>query len=120
MKKTLLIATMLAAPIILAGCDKKADAPSAEASPDAMGNIAMPAEAKMAKGTGTVTAIDAATGKITLDHGPIAALEWPAMEMGFSADAAAIKSVKLGESVRFEIEWNGKTGRITKLEPFGR
>ena len=37
----------------------------AEASPDAMGDMAMPADAKMAKSTGTVTAIDAASGEIT-------------------------------------------------------
>lgn len=117
MKNILMTATLLALPLGLTACGKPAEAPKAETSTDAMGDMAMPAEAKMAKGTGTVTAIDTASGKITLDHGPIAELEWPAMKMGFSADAAAINSVKLGERVRFEIEWNGKTGRITKLEP---
>lgn len=52
------IAGMVTLPVALAGCDKKADAPQAEVSADAMGEMPMSAETKMAKGSGTVTAID--------------------------------------------------------------
>src|SRR3546814_5623226 len=45
-----------------------------------MGNIAMSDSGivKMVKGTGTVTAIDKATGTIKLDHGQIPAANWAA------------------------------------------
>jgi hypothetical protein len=34
-----------------------------------------------ASGTGTLTALNATTRKVTLDHGPIPAIKWPAMKM---------------------------------------
>jgi Cu(I)/Ag(I) efflux system protein CusF len=36
-----------------------------------MSNMAMPEGSKMGKGSGIVTAVDAVTGTITLDHGAI-------------------------------------------------
>ena len=85
----LIIAALITMPVTLAGCDKNADALKAEASADTMGNMAMPADAKIGKGTGTVTALDAAAGKITLDHEAIAAVGWPAMKMGSISSWAA-------------------------------
>ena len=35
-------------------------------------------------GTGTVTAVNAPSRKITLDHGPIPEIKWPAMKMEFA------------------------------------
>ena len=64
-----------------------------------MGNMAMSPTAKMAKGTGKVTAVDKAAGTITLDHGPIAEANWPAMTMAFKAAPALIDSVKVGDEV---------------------
>jgi hypothetical protein len=40
--------------------------------------------APAAHAEGTVKAIDALGGKVTLAHGPVPALKWPAMTMGFS------------------------------------
>ena len=37
------------------------------------------------KGTGFIKAIDARAGTVTLQHGPIAGLGWPAMTMTFKA-----------------------------------
>lgn len=116
MKKFASIVALVALPVAVAGCDKKAETPKAQASADTMLDMAMPAETKMAKGNGTVTAIDPAAGKITLNHGPIAELEWPAMEMGFAAAPGVMKDIKVGDKVRFEIEWDGKAGIITAIE----
>lgn len=115
MKKTVLMAAMIALPLGLVGCDKKAEAPKAEASGDAMGGMAMPAEVKHGKGTATVTAIDSAKGTVTLDHGEIAELQWPAMKMGFAAKPEILKDVKVGDKVSFEIDWDGKAGTITAI-----
>ena len=118
MKKTLMIAAMLAAPVVLSGCDKKAEAPKAEASPDAMGSMAMPVAAKMAKGTGTVTAIDAAARKITLDHGPVAELEWPAMKMGFAVKPELLKGIAVGDKVGFDLTVTGNAAEVTSIKKY--
>ena len=118
MKKTLMIAAMLAAPVVLSGCDKKAEAPKAEASPDAMGSMAMPVAAKMAKGTGTVTAIDPASGKITLEHDAIPAVEWPAMTMGFSAKPELLKGIAVGDKVGFDLTVTGNAAEVTSIKKY--
>ena len=53
-------------------------------------------------GTGKVTAIEAS--EITLDHGPIAGLKWPAMTMGFRPPLDGTpKGLTVGEQVDFQI-----------------
>ena len=71
MKKMVLMVAAVALPMVLAGCDKQAETPKAEASANTMEGMVMPAEVKHGKGTGTVTAIDSAKGTVTLDHGEI-------------------------------------------------
>lgn len=83
---------------------------------DNSGAMAMPAETKHGKATGTVTAIDPGKGQLTLDHGAIAELEWSSMTMGFAAKPELLKSIKVGDKVAFELDWDGKTGTITKLD----
>ncbi|WP_296555259.1 copper-binding protein [Pigmentiphaga sp.] len=54
---------------------------------------------------GEVRRIDAANGKITVKHGPIANLELPAMTLVFKvADPAMLNDVKPGDNVRFAAE----------------
>lgn len=81
-----------------------------------MGNMSMPAEtAKTAKGTGTVKAIDKAAGTITLDHGPIAEANWPAMTMAFKAAPGLLDSVAVGDKVTFDLTLRGSTGEVTAI-----
>ena len=115
MKKSLIIATLVTMLVTLSGCDKKADAPKSEASTDAMGSMAMPAGAKMGKGIGTVTAIDAAAGKITLDHEAIEAVGWSAMKMGFTAKPELLKGVAVGDKVDFDVTVAGSAGEVTAI-----
>lgn len=115
MKKQLMTATLLAFQLGLSACDKSAETPKAEAQADAMGELAMSSESKMAKGIGTVTAIDTATGKITLDHGPIASLEWPAMKMGFAAKPELLASVAVGDKVDFDVTVTGSASEVTAI-----
>ena len=120
MKKTMILAALIALPIGLSGCDKKPDAPQVEApkvtaTADAMSNMAMPAGSKMGKGSGTVTAVDAVTGKITLDHGAIPAVGWPAMKMGFSAKPDLLKGVAVGDKVDFDVTVSGSAGEVTAI-----
>lgn len=55
--------------------------------------------------TGVVKQINAASGTVTLSHGPIPAMNWPAMTMGFKLrDPKAAAALKPGASVRFELK----------------
>jgi len=80
-----------------------------------MDNMAMPAGEKMGKGTGTVTAIDKAAGKITLNHGPIPEVGWPAMTMAFKAKPEVLNSVAVGDKVAFELTLHGNAGEVTAI-----
>jgi Cu(I)/Ag(I) efflux system membrane fusion protein len=55
---------------------------------------------------GKVESVDA--DSITISHGPVPELKWPAMTMGFGkADAKAFADVKPGDQVRFEFRKGG-------------
>ncbi len=52
--------------------------------------------------SGTVEKVDAAQGKVTIDHGPIPNLDMDSMTMIFRAqDPALLKDVKAGDKVQF-------------------
>ena len=52
--------------------------------------------AMMGTGSGVITAVDAGAGTVTIDHGPIPAVEWPAMAMTFNASTAVLAGAKVG------------------------
>lgn len=125
--------TLLFAAVLLAGCSKapsnvedtKAasteDATMSAAEPAPMASetpvMADEATAKKASATGTVEAVDAAAGKITIAHEPVDALQWPAMTMGFKATPEQLASVKAGQKVQFEFESQGMDATITQIAP---
>lgn len=118
--KTLYLAALLAAAVSLSACGQKAETNTATAETPAatntssdMGNIAMPAGAKMAKSVGTVTAIDKAAGKITLDHQAIPEVNWPAMTMTFSAKPELLNGIAVGDKVAFDVTVAGNAGEVT-------
>lgn len=82
-----------------------------------MDNMTMSAEAgaKMAKGSGTVTAIDKSAGTITLDHDPIPEANWPAMTMAFRAKPELLGSVKVGDKVAFDLALEDGAGEVTAI-----
>ena len=114
---------LVAAPLALAACDS-ADETTATAEDTAMAqdmpmadNMPMDqADGGTATGEGTVTAVDAEAGTITIDHGPIAEAGWPAMTMGFKADEAARAKVEPGDKVKFDLKLSGNAGEITRIE----
>ena len=56
------------------------------------------------RGRGTVTEVDAASGRIELDHEPIASMQWPKMRMGFLVeDKQQLAALKKGDVVEFEL-----------------
>ncbi len=119
MKKTLMIAALIALPVGLSGCHKKAEAPAAvapKAEANAMASMAMPADAKMGKATGTVIAVNAAAGTITLEHSAISAVGWSAMTMEFSAKPGVLTGIAVGDKVDFDVTVTGSSGEVTALK----
>lgn len=132
--KPLMLTTMLGVTALIAACGQKAETnetaaanTATEAASDKggmadnmsgdMGNMTMPAQgaAKVAKGNGTVTAIDKAAGTITLDHGPISEADWPAMTMAFRAKPELLDSVKVGDKVAFDLALKDSAGEVTAI-----
>lgn len=84
----------------MAGMDMKASAPAG------------------AQGAGVIKALDLKAGSVTLQHGPIAALKWPAMTMAFKADPSLLKTVKVGQKVTFTVK-PGATPEVIAIAPAG-
>jgi membrane fusion protein, copper/silver efflux system len=60
---------------------------------------------KMPKGRGKVVEVDAKSGKVTLNHGPIKELGWPSMTMGFKVkDSKQLGKLKAGDAVEFDLK----------------
>lgn len=125
MKRLPLILTIAVLGTALAACGRKPAEPMADAVPaataapassDPMAGMDM-SDATMAEGTGTVTEIDKIAGTITLDHGPIDALKWPAMTMSFKASPSTLlDTVKVGEKVSFDLKMAGTTAEVTAIQ----
>lgn len=81
-------------------------APAIPATPAA--SATAPARAVHAA-EGKVESVEA--GEITISHGPVPALKWPAMTMGFGKpDPKAFAEIKAGDSIRFEFREGGAVG----------
>jgi len=66
---------------------------------------------------GTVKSVDADKGTVTIDHGPVQSMNWPAMSMTFKAkDKKALQGLKPGAKVEFDFEQHGKEYIITKVK----
>lgn len=119
MKKSLMIASSLALVASLAACNRQGEAakPAERAATKTGGMTEMPmaTEMKHGKGVGTVTEIDVAKGMVTLDHGDILELQWPAMKMGFAIKPELLAGIKVGDKVNFKIDWDGITGTVTDI-----
>lgn len=84
------------------------------AAPPHTATTALPAAAE-----GEVRKVDAAKGKVVLKHGPLAALDMPAMTMEFTAkDPKLLANVKVGDKVRFTpAQAKDGTLIVTGIEP---
>lgn len=87
---------------------------AAHAQPTASGASAA-AEAPQSEAV--VRKIDAAAGKITLRHGPIANLDMPPMTMVFRvASPALLEGLKAGDKIRFRAEKIDGAYTLTAVE----
>jgi len=71
------------------------------------------ADAHLSKGT--ITKIDRQWNKLTIDHGPLANLDMPAMKMVFQvADAALLADLQEGDEIEFAAD--RVDGKLTVVE----
>jgi Cu(I)/Ag(I) efflux system protein CusF len=91
------------------------------AAADSMSNMngmsAAPA-AKHGQGTGVIRAIDTKAGTLTIQHGPIPAVGWPAMTMTFKAKPATLLTgLKVGQTIGFDCTVRGMSADVTAVRP---
>ena len=93
--------------LAVAGCGQQqksqpqANAPAAET-------------ARPYSGAGRVTAV--AGDQVSIAHGPIQGIGWPAMTMAFTAPAGMADGVKVGDQVSFSFRQQGGAYRLTSLQ----
>ncbi len=108
-------ALTLAAALILTAVATATAAP--EKGMADMKGMSMPASAtKTGKGVGVITEIDAKESTLTIKHGAIPSLGWPAMTMGFHAKSPAmLKDLKVGQKIGFDARQSSGLPEITAI-----
>jgi len=79
-----------------------ASGPSTSSSDMTMAKPMAPAKPALAEATGRVEQVT--KDGVTLSHGPVPAIGWPAMTMTFRADSMLLKGLKVGDQVRFAFD----------------
>ena len=75
------------------------------------------AEVQSHKGVGTVKKVDSAGGKVTIAHGPIPTMKWPAMNMTFTVkNKAMLGKFSQDKKVEFEFVDQGSNYVITSVK----
>jgi len=71
------------------------------------------------RGEGSIEAVDSARATVTLAHGAIASLKWPAMTMDFRVkDPAVLRTLKPGQKIAFEfVEAGSGEYLIVRVQP---
>lgn len=113
MLKTLIVPIALLA----AACSPPAAEDTSKSGEPMNMETSTPAVAGPITSTGTVTQVDAAAGTITINHGPIAAISWPAMTMQFTAESPAmLQGIAVGDQVSFELKSATETSTVTMVQ----
>ena len=77
----------------------------------------MAAQSPAVQAVGVVKAVDAANGKVTIEHEPIAALQWPAMTMRFTfKDPKLVEGLKAGDKIHFTFTQEGQLSVLQSIE----
>jgi Cu(I)/Ag(I) efflux system protein CusF len=109
---------MRAFPIMAIAASLIASAPALAQSMANMPGMAQPTPAKKGQGTGVITAIDAKANTLTIRHGPIPAVGWPAMTMTFKASPPALlKDLRVAEKIGFDVTTYGMAAEVTGVRP---
>ncbi|MGY2284521.1 copper-binding protein [Pseudomonas gingeri] len=75
-----------------------------------------PNQVATAKAEGVIKAIDAEKHTVTIAHGAIASIQWPAMTMAFSATPAQLAGLRKDDPVTFSFGLSGTAAKIESIE----
>ena len=104
----------LALTLLLAACGKE-PTPTPEGQDAASGGPTSTAAAEVYSGTGTIQSISG--DQVTIAHGPIDGIGWPAMTMPFTASPGMAEKVQAGSLVDFSFRQHGGAYQLTALRP---
>lgn len=72
--------------------------------------------AKTGQGTGVITAIDTKANTLTIRHGAIPSVNWPAMTMTFKASPPALlHGLSVGQTIEFDVRTQGMAAEVTAV-----
>jgi len=110
---------LLAAPLALTACNSGDTEMPMQTDEMAMDSADMPMVQSDTQQTGsaegTVTAIDPEAGTITIEHGPVEAVGWPAMTMAFESSDMMRQQVSIGDEVTFQFRTTDAGGEIVSI-----
>jgi Cu(I)/Ag(I) efflux system protein CusF len=113
-KKSMILSAVLVAAMGVSGAALADDMSGMKMSDGSMNHA--PASGNTAMTDAVVRQVDPSGGTITLKHGALANVGMPAMTMAFKAkDAAMLKEVKEGDTVKVRVENVDGTLTIVKL-----
>jgi Cu(I)/Ag(I) efflux system protein CusF len=73
-------------------------------------------QAPVAKADGTIKSVDTTKNTVTIAHGAVPAVRWPAMTMAFNATTQQLADLKAGDRVAFEFRAEGMTATIVSIK----
>lgn len=100
---------------LVAGCEAKRTDAGNETASTAPAEPGTPAPAAVYSGSGTVSAVNG--DQVSIAHGPIAGIGWPAMTMTFTAPAGMAAAVRPGSKVDFSFRKDGGSYVLTFIKP---
>ena len=68
------------------------------------------------RATGTIEAINRERGVVSIAHGPIPALKWPASTMEFQARPEQLESLAVGDAVRIGFQSEGDEAALVSID----
>ena len=117
MKKFALMSAAALLALIAAACSQESAPPATTSEAPMAPMEAAPAATGAISGVGMVMAVDATAGTVTLDHEPINAISWPAMQMQFRAeDPAILSNIAVGDHVTFTLKSATESSMITAIQ----
>jgi Cu/Ag efflux protein CusF len=111
--KPLPLTGAIALSFVAAACGRSEPIAQGDQSVPASNAAALSAET-IYSASGNVTVI--AGDRVTISHGPVAGLGWPAMTMTFTApEPAMLRGIGVGDRVAFQFRRNGNDYPLTAL-----
>ena len=126
---SLILALLVAGPVLthaqageMKGMDMKGDMKGMDMKSGDMKDMDMGSKGSMSKGSthkgnGVVKATDTQKSTVTIAHGPVQSMKWPAMSMTFKVkDKSLLEKLGEGKKVDFEFVQEGKDYVITSAK----